>query len=37
MYYVAIMDCDENIYKTIGDARNTRVEFKIGLTDENLN
>jgi hypothetical protein len=37
MYYVAIMDCENNIQKTLGDVRNSRVEFKVGLTDENLN
>lgn len=36
MYYVAIMDCDSNIYTHLGNIARHRVEFKVGLTDENM-
>ena len=35
MYYVAIMDCEDDIYNSVGNNMKHKVEFKVGLTDEN--
>ena len=37
LYYVAIMDCNNNIQKVLGDLRNSKVDIRVGMTDDNLN
>ena len=33
MYYVAIMDCENEIYNSLGSNMKHKVDFKVGMMD----